>query len=649
MLAATACVAPSLEILDTRILRRDPATGVPRRVVDTISDNAANAGIVLGSERHPPESVDLRWVGVIVTRNGKVEETGLGAGVLDDPANGVIWLADRLARSGQRIQAGDIVLTGSFIRMIEAPPGSRFHADFRPVRVRRPGLRLECRDVASPCQTLGTRCAAGRREERPTPAPADGRTPHFPDGGNSSSRKEEAWRLARIGGGTALRVRERPDASALWHMPSDLRETGSGASPAFVACIRAGGGEADSSVSAFRSERRVPMTDTTASVTGRAVEMQPGTATPKGYMPGFGNDFETEALPGALPLGRNSPRRCAYGLYAEQLSGSPFTAPHGTLERSWLYRIRPSVRHVSRFRSIDMPYWKTAPHVIPDVTSLGQYRWDPAPFPIEPLTFVSGMRTMTTAGDVGVQVGMAAHVYLANRSMGDEFFYSADSEILVVPQHGRIEIATEFGRIDLEPLEVCVLPRGMVFKVDLVDEAARGFVCENYGAKFTLPGRGPIGANCLANPRDFKTPCARFEDSDAACGVTIKWCDGFHRTEIDHSPLDVVAWHGNYAPYKYDLRTLCRRRLHHLRPSRSLHLHRADRADRGERHCEHRLRDLSAALGRAGANLPSALVSQEHHVGADGQHLRAVRRKANGICAGGHQPAQLHAAARAGQ
>lgn len=130
VLAATARVAPSLEILDTRILRRDPATGVPRRVVDTVSDNAANAGIVLGSERHPPESVDLRWVGVIVKRDGEVEETGLGAAVLDDPANGVIWLADRLARSGQRIQAGDIVLTGSFIRMIEAPPGSRFHADF---------------------------------------------------------------------------------------------------------------------------------------------------------------------------------------------------------------------------------------------------------------------------------------------------------------------------------------------------------------------------------------------------------------------------------------------------------------------------------------------------------------------------------------
>ena len=297
------------------------------------------------------------------------------------------------------------------------------------------------------------------------------------------------------------------------------------------------------------------MNETTSPVVGRAVEMQPGTATQKGYMPGFGNDFETEALPGALPVGRNSPQRCAYGLYAEQLSGSPFTAPYSTLERSWLYRIRPSVRHVSRFKPVDMPYWKTAPHVIPDVSSLGQYRWDPAPFPDQPVNFVTGMRTMTTAGDVGTQVGMAAHVYLANRSMIDEYFYSADSELLVVPQLGRIVIGTEFGRIELDPLEICVLPRGMVFKVDLLDDAARGFVCENYGAKFTLPGRGPIGANCLANPRDFKTPCARFEDRDAACGVTIKWCGRFHRTEIDHSPLDVAAWHGNYAPYKYDLRT----------------------------------------------------------------------------------------------
>ncbi|KZL28970.1 homogentisate 1,2-dioxygenase [Pseudovibrio sp. WM33] len=277
--------------------------------------------------------------------------------------------------------------------------------------------------------------------------------------------------------------------------------------------------------------------------------------TQPGYMVGFGNDFETEALKGALPQGRNSPQRVEYGLYAEQLSGSPFTAPHTTLERSWLYRIRPSVKHLGRLQKINHPYWMTAPNKVPDVVSLGQYRWDPAPFPEDQnLTFIDGIRTMTTAGDVGLQMGMAAHVYLANSDMEDEYFYSADGELLVVPQIGRLKIATEFGVIDLEPLEICILPRGVVFKVSLPDGQARGFICENYGAKFTLPNRGPIGANCLANPRDFKTPVAQFEDIERPCHVTIKWCGEFHRTTIDHSPLDVVAWHGNYVPYKYDLR-----------------------------------------------------------------------------------------------
>lgn len=274
-----------------------------------------------------------------------------------------------------------------------------------------------------------------------------------------------------------------------------------------------------------------------------------------GYMAGFGNDFETEALKGALPQGRNSPQRVEYGLYAEQLSGSPFTAPHRTLERSWLYRIRPSVKHLGRLHKISHPYWKTAPNKIPDVISLGQYRWDPTSFPeSQKLTFIEGIRTITTAGDVGLQMGMASHVYLANTDMDDEYFYNADAELLVVPQSGRLKIATEFGGIDLEPLEICILPRGMVFKVSLPDGTARGFICENYGAKFTLPNRGPIGANCLANPRDFKTPIAQYEDIEQPCHVTVKWCGEFHRTTIDHSPLDVVAWHGNYAPYKYDLR-----------------------------------------------------------------------------------------------
>ena len=279
--------------------------------------------------------------------------------------------------------------------------------------------------------------------------------------------------------------------------------------------------------------------------------------THEGYMPGFGNDFETEALPGALPQGQNSPQKCSYGLYAEQLSGTAFTAPRGQNERTWCYRIRPSVKHTSRFEKIDLPHWKTAPHVVDDVISLGQYRWDPVPLPEdgEALTWLTGMRTMTTAGDVNTQVGMASHIYLVNRSMEDEYFYSADSELLVVPQQGRLRFCTELGVIDLEPREIAILPRGLVHRVELIDGPARGFVCENYGQKFDLPGRGPIGANCLANPRDFKCPVAAFEDREAPSSVVVKWCGRFHRTEISHSPLDVVAWHGNYAAYKYDLRT----------------------------------------------------------------------------------------------
>ncbi|TDQ67507.1 homogentisate 1,2-dioxygenase [Maritalea mobilis] len=272
------------------------------------------------------------------------------------------------------------------------------------------------------------------------------------------------------------------------------------------------------------------------------------------YMPGFGNDFETESLPGALPQGQNSPQKCAYGLYAEQLSGSPFTAPRGTNERSWLYRIRPSVRHTTRFKPVKLDYWKSAPHNPDCEMPIGQTRWDPVPMPTEPTTFIEGVRTITTAGDVFTQVGMASHVYVANKSMEDDHFFNADAELLVVPEVGTLHIFTEMGKMDVAPGEICVLPRGMIFKVG-VDGASRGYMCENYGAKFTLPDRGPIGANCLANPRDFKTPVAAFEEKETDCAVYVKWCGKFYRTEIGHSPLDVVAWHGNYTPYKYDLST----------------------------------------------------------------------------------------------
>ncbi|RUU03029.1 homogentisate 1,2-dioxygenase, partial [Mesorhizobium sp. USDA-HM6] len=223
--------------------------------------------------------------------------------------------------------------------------------------------------------------------------------------------------------------------------------------------------------------------------------------------------------------------------------------------RSWLYRIRPSVRHTGRFKGASYPLWKTGPNIGDHELALGQYRWSPVPMPSEPTDFISSMRTMTTAGDAVGQSGMAAHVYVANRSMVDDHFFNADGELLIVPQVGALRFVTEMGVIELRPGEIAVLPRGLVFKVELADKEARGYVCENYGAKFTMPDRGPIGANCLANPRDFKTPCAWFEEKETPCRLVVKWCGTFHVTELGHSPLDVVAWHGNYAPYKYDLAT----------------------------------------------------------------------------------------------
>lgn len=271
------------------------------------------------------------------------------------------------------------------------------------------------------------------------------------------------------------------------------------------------------------------------------------------YLTGFGNGFETEALPGALPVGRNSPQKCPYGLYAEQISGSPFTAPRANNERSWLYRIRPTVAHWNRFRKADIGLWRTAPAVEAELP-IAPLRWDPIPVPEAAVSFLEGVRTMTTAGDAGSSAGMGAHVYVVTRSMQDEYFYNADGELLLVPQQGSLRLWTEFGVIDIEPGEIAVIPRGVKFRVELPGGPARGYLCENYGGAFTLPERGPIGANCLANPRDFLTPVAAYEDRDAAGRMYVKWGGSLWVADIEHSPLDVVAWHGNYAPYKYDLR-----------------------------------------------------------------------------------------------
>ena len=274
---------------------------------------------------------------------------------------------------------------------------------------------------------------------------------------------------------------------------------------------------------------------------------------PVAYLSGFGNGFETEALPGALPIGRNSPQKCAYGLYAEQLSGSPFTAPRASNERSWLYRIRPTLQHWGTFQKVDAGLWLTAPAPLVDLP-IGPMRWDPIPIPDEPVSFLQGVRTMTTAGDANGQSGMGAHVYLVTRSMVDEYFYDADGELLFVPQQGALRLWTEFGIIDIEPGEMALIPRGVKIRVELTDGPARGYLCENYGGAFTLPERGPIGANCLANSRDFLTPVSAYEDRDTPSRMVVKWGGALWETTLDHSPLDVVAWHGNYAPYKYDLR-----------------------------------------------------------------------------------------------
>ena len=272
-----------------------------------------------------------------------------------------------------------------------------------------------------------------------------------------------------------------------------------------------------------------------------------------GYLSGFGNGFETEALPGALPIGRNSPQKCAYGLYAEQLSGSPFTAPRASNERSWLYRIRPTVAHFGDFAQADIGLWRTAPCHEVDLP-IAPMRWGAIPLPSESVSFVEGVHTITTAGDAGTMAGMGGHVYLITRSMHDEYFYNGDGELLFVPQLGELRIWTEFGIIDVEPGEIAVIPRGVKIRVELPNGPARGYLCENYGGAFSLPERGPIGANCLANPRDFLTPVAAYEDRDAPSRLFVKWGGTLWTSTLDHSPLDVVAWHGNYAPYKYDLR-----------------------------------------------------------------------------------------------
>ncbi|MEU5357996.1 homogentisate 1,2-dioxygenase [Streptomyces albidoflavus] len=273
-------------------------------------------------------------------------------------------------------------------------------------------------------------------------------------------------------------------------------------------------------------------------------------ATPA-YLTGFGNEHSSEAVPGALPEGRNSPQRAPLGLYAEQLSGTAFTEPRAHNRRSWLYRIRPSAAHPAFVRTGNGtlhggPFTDAAPDP-------NRMRWDPLPDPAPGTDFLAGLWTLGGNGDPARREGMAVHLYAADISM-ERVFSDADGELLIVPQKGTLRLRTEFGLLVAGPGEIALIPRGVRFRAELSGAPARGYVCENFGRPFQLPDLGPIGANGLANPRDFRAPVAAYEEAEEPVEVVTKYCGNLWRATYGHSPLDVVAWHGNHVPYVYDLR-----------------------------------------------------------------------------------------------
>ncbi|WP_299537600.1 homogentisate 1,2-dioxygenase [uncultured Streptomyces sp.] len=270
------------------------------------------------------------------------------------------------------------------------------------------------------------------------------------------------------------------------------------------------------------------------------------------YRAGFGNEHSSEAVAGALPHGRNSPQRAPLGLYAEQLSGSAFTEPRAHNRRSWLYRIRPSAAHPPFVRT-DNGALRTGPFT-ETVTDPNRLRWSPLPEPAPGTDFLAGLWTLGGNGDAATRSGMAVHLYHANSSMTERVFGDSDGELLIVPERGRLLLRTELGLLRADPGHVALIPRGVRFRVELLDATARGYVCENYGRPFVLPDLGPIGANGLANARDFLAPVAAYEDREGPVEVVNKFCGNLWTAVYDHSPLDVVAWHGNHTPYVYDLR-----------------------------------------------------------------------------------------------
>jgi homogentisate 1,2-dioxygenase len=266
---------------------------------------------------------------------------------------------------------------------------------------------------------------------------------------------------------------------------------------------------------------------------------------------GFGNVFSSEAVKGALPIGQNSPQKPPKGLYAEVLSGTAFTAPRAENRSVWMYRMRPSAGH-DAYSRIPGGLIRSGPFNEVEVPP-NRLRWDPLPMNGKTADFVDGLATLAGSGDPALLTGLAVHVYRATHSMDERYFWNADGELMFVPQQGSLRIFTELGILEVQPGEIAVVPRGMKFKVEIA-EPVRGYVCENYGQAFRLPELGPIGAQGLAQARDFQAPAAAFEESaKGKCQLVAKFMGGLWATELAHSPLDVVAWHGSYVPYKYDL------------------------------------------------------------------------------------------------
>jgi homogentisate 1,2-dioxygenase len=340
------------------------------------------------------------------------------------------------------------------------------------------------------------------------------------------------------------------------------------------------------------------------------------------YLAGFGNHHQSEARPGVLPVGRNSPQRAPEGLYAEQISGTAFTQPRAANLRTWVYRILPSAAH-KPFARIGNGQLSSAPVTDGELTP-NRVRWSPCPEPDRPVDFVEGLFTLGANGDCRTRSGMAVHWYRANRSMTDRYFVNADGEFLFAPYRGRLVLRTELGVMTVEPGEIAVIPRGIRFRAELLDDVCLGFLCENYGSSFRLPERGPIGANGLANERDFLAPVASYEDHHDTVELVQKFGGQLWASEYDHSPLDVVGWHGNYHPYKYDLA--------HFMVIGTISFDHPD-----------------PSMAGRGRYLQAALVSPQCHERVPRSGRRCLRRQGGRLLARRREPAQCFHRARAGR